>query len=75
MLKTKGSAGNGKGDNKMEVKVTCYGEQRVYPSAKEAIEYFKEGMLNCDPCSSEHGRYKLIVERLQEGQTEVDDQE
>lgn len=58
----------------MKVKVTCYGETKIYPSAKEAIEYFKEGMLWCDPNSSEFARYATIVARLMNGDTEVDDQ-
>ncbi len=75
MLKTKERTGNGKGDNAMTVKVTCYRETETYPSAKAAIEHFTEGMWSCDPRSSEYRRYELIVERLQEGQTEVDDEE
>lgn len=59
----------------MEVKVTCYRQTETYPSARAAIEHFMEGMWSCDPRSSEYRRYELIVERLQEGQTEVDDQE
>lgn len=57
----------------MKVTVTCYGETTVFPSAKKAIAHFKEGMMYCDPYSSEHERYEMIVARLQSGETEVND--
>lgn len=57
-----------------EVKVTCYGQTETYASAKEAIAHFTEGMLYCDPRSNEFSRYAIIVEKLQAGETEVDDQ-
>jgi hypothetical protein len=58
----------------MKVKVTCYGETKIYPSAKKAIAHFREGMLCCDPYSSEYERYEMIVARLMNGEKEVDDQ-
>lgn len=57
----------------MEVKVTCYGETKVYPNAQEAIDFFREGMLWCDPNSSEFSRYATIVSRLMCGDIEVSD--
>lgn len=58
----------------MKVKVTCYGETTVFPSAKKAIAHFKKGMLWCDAYSSEYERYEMIVAKLMNGETEVDDQ-
>lgn len=58
----------------MKIKVTCYGKTTVFPSAKKAIEHFKMGMLCCDIYSSEYERYEMIVAKLMNGETEVDDQ-
>lgn len=58
----------------MKVKVTFYGETTVFSSAKKAIAYFREGMLSCDPYSSEYERYEMIVDRLQNGETTVNDE-
>lgn len=56
------------------IKVTCYGQTQTYATRKKAIDDFLEAMLWCDPNSSEHQRYALIVSRLMSGETEVDDQ-
>lgn len=58
----------------MKVKVTCYGQTKTYTTAKKAIKEFMEGMLWCDPNSSEYARYAIIVHRLMCGETEVNDQ-
>ena len=58
----------------MKVKVTCYGKTTVFDSAKKAIKHFKDGMRCCDPYSSEYERYEMIVDRLQSGETTVNDE-
>ena len=55
------------------VTVTCYGETKVFKSKKKAIEFFEEGMMWCDPNSSEFSRYATIVMKLKCGMTNVDD--
>lgn len=58
---------------KMKVTVTCYGKTETYKSKKEAISFFKEGMMWCDPGSSEYARYATIVMKLESGMKIVDD--
>ena len=55
------------------VKVTCYGKEETFKSRKEAIRYFSEGMLWCDPNSSEYERYATNVSKLQCGYDNVTD--
>jgi hypothetical protein len=55
------------------VKVTCYDKTEEYPSAADAMDYFREGLNYCDPDSSEAERYYTIIDRLSEGKTEVTD--
>ena len=55
------------------VTVTCYDKTEQYPSAKAAIDYFNEGLLYCDPESSEADRYQTIIDKLSMGETIVDD--
>ena len=64
-----------KGSNKVEddiVLVTCYGDTKEY-NREEAIDFFKEGMLWCDPGSSEYSRYAMIVDQLESGSTHACD--
>ena len=55
------------------VTVTCYGKKQVFKSRKKAIEFFEEGMMWCDPGSSEFSRYASIVMQLKNGMTDVTD--
>jgi ATP-dependent Lon protease len=54
------------------VTVTCYGQTKEY-NRKEAIDFFTEGMLWCDPGSSEYSRYAMIVSQLESGSTHACD--
>lgn len=42
------------------VLVTCYGNTKEY-TRQEAIDFFTEGMLWCDPGSSEFSRYVTLL--------------
>jgi hypothetical protein len=55
------------------VTVTCYGTTQVFKSRKKAIDFFEEGMMWCDPGSSEFSRYANIVMQLKSGMTDVSD--
>ena len=55
------------------VKVTCYDKEDTFKSREEAIKHFKTGMLYCSPGSSEFARYATIVQKLECGETVVDD--
>ena len=55
------------------VKVTCYDKTEEYPSAAEAMDYFNEGLMYCDPDSSEAQRYNTIIDKLFLGETDVTD--
>ena len=57
----------------MKVKVTCCGKTKIYESKKQALAYFKYTMQFCDTNSNEFEIYERIVEKLQSGNTEVDD--
>ena len=57
-----------------QVKVTCY-RQTETMTRKEAIAYYQEGMMCCDPGSSECGRYTTIVCQLLAGFMEVSDED
>lgn len=56
------------------VKVTCYGKTKAY-KRKDAIAFFREGMLCCDPESSEFSRYEHIHSHLMAGALEVSDED
>lgn len=56
------------------VNVTCYGKTTTYQSAEEAIKHFEEGISYCDPDSSEAQRYYTIIDKLQHGLSDVDDE-
>ena len=55
------------------VKTVCYKQEREWPSRRAAIAYFTEGMMSCDPGSSEYDRYATIVEKLKMGATTATD--
>lgn len=54
------------------VLVTCYGRTEKM-GRKEAMEKFYEGMLSCDPNSSEAQRYTSIYVQLARGAKEATD--
>jgi hypothetical protein len=49
-----------------KVKVICYGEEKTY-TRKKAIEFFRRGIICCDPNSSECERYMNIYAHLMAG--------
>ena len=53
------------------VKITCYGQTKVWDDRQEAIKEFLEGMACCD--GSEKERYTNIYLQLIEGCTECED--
>lgn len=56
-----------------KVRITCYRKTETM-TRKKAINYYQEGIVCCDPGSSECERYTTIVSQLLEGKTEVSDQ-
>ena len=54
------------------IKVTCYGNVYAYETAEQAINHFHEGMAYSE--GSEHERYAYIVEQLEAGLTDVNDE-
>ena len=56
-----------------QVTVTCYRKTETM-TRKEAIEKYQEGMMCCDPGSSECERYTTIYCKLMEGEREVSDE-
>lgn len=55
------------------IKTICDGKVHYFNTAEEAIRYFVEGMMWCDPGSSEYGRYATIVGKLEAGNTTASD--
>ena len=53
------------------VKITCYGETKVWDSRAEAIAFYLEGMTMCE--GAERDRYTNIYLQLLEGCTECKD--
>ena len=53
------------------VKITCYGQTKVWDDRQEAIKEFLEGMACCE--GSERDRYTNIYLQLIEGCTECED--
>ena len=53
------------------VKVTCYGETKIWDSREDAIKHFLEGMTCCEGCERE--RYTNIYLQLIDGCTECAD--
>lgn len=58
---------------KETIKVVCYGQDFSFASRDKALAFFLGGMAGCDPNSSEYQRYALVVSRLLEGETSVND--
>ena len=56
-----------------QVKVTCYRETETM-KRRDAIAYYQEGMLSCDPGSSECERYTTIFCQLLEGRMVCSDE-
>ena len=53
------------------VTVTCYGISRIWQSRNDALEFYTQGMFECEGAESE--RYKRIVGRLLAGDNPVTD--
>lgn len=47
------------------VTTVCYGQQRVWPSRKAAMDFFEEGILSSE--GSEQERYVTIYFKLKNG--------
>lgn len=56
-----------------EITITCYGQTTVYKTKREALDFFMDCACGCDPASSEAGRYLYIIQLIQDGQTEITD--
>lgn len=55
------------------VKVTCYGEEKVYDDRQEAIDFFEECVANSE--GSERNRYVEILIDLRSGKIDCSDKE
>jgi len=55
------------------VTTLCYGERKVWDSRNEAMDYFLEGMLQCE--GSEADRYARIYSQLKDGCTFASDED
>jgi hypothetical protein len=55
------------------VKVTCYGKTKEYKRS-DAIKFFREGIIACDPDSSECDRYENIYCQLMAGSIHASDE-
>jgi len=53
------------------VKVTCYGETKLWDNRVDAVKFYLEGMAACE--GSERDRYTNIYLQLLEGRTECED--
>jgi len=62
-------------EKQMNEKVTiiCYRKKETM-KRKDAIDFYLEGMMSCDPGSSECGRYTTIYCQLMEGNKQCSDQ-
>lgn len=56
------------------VTITCYRKKQVM-TRRKAIAYYEEGMMCCDPGSSECGRYTRIYLQLLDGYMQCSDQD
>lgn len=54
------------------VVVVCYGKKHYFDTISKAVRYFEDGMMSCDPFSSEWARYGNIVLELKSGKNFVD---
>ena len=57
------------------VMTVCYGEERVWPERRRAINFFTMASEGCDPDSSECGRYEKILAELYLGKNICTDEE
>lgn len=55
------------------VTTKCYGEEKVWDSRQEAMNYFLEGMLSCE--GSEADRYARIYSQLRNGANYASDED
>ncbi len=55
------------------VTTKCYGEEMVWDSRQEAMDYFMEGILACE--GSERDRYASVYAQLKEGSRYATDEE
>lgn len=55
------------------VDVTCGGESIHWSTREAAIKFYTDACNGCDPGSSEHSRYSLVVTRLLSGMVDVTD--
>ena len=53
------------------VKITCYGQTKVWDDRQEAIKFFSEGVAACE--GAERNRYVNIYMQLVSGCTECED--
>lgn len=53
------------------VKITCYGQTKVWDDRQEAIKFFSEGIVACE--GAERNRYVNIYMQLVSGCTECED--
>lgn len=60
---------------KAVVVTVCYGEKQEWTSRKEAIEFFRQGVIECDTGSSECSRYMKILADLLMGKSLCTDEE
>ena len=51
------------------VTTVCYGQKQEWTSRKEAIEFFRQGVIECDTESSECSRYMKIFADLLMGKS------
>ena len=56
------------------VDVTCGGESIHWSTREAAIKFYTDACNGCDPGSSEHSRYSLVLTRLLSGMADVTDQ-
>ncbi|RKM55426.1 DUF4314 domain-containing protein [Butyrivibrio sp. CB08] len=56
------------------VKVTCYRKTDEYEDRADAIRFYREAQLGCDPNSHECERYTMILAQLKAGQKECADE-
>ena len=56
------------------VDVTCGGESMHWSTREAAIKFYTDACNGCDPGSSEHSRYSLVLTRLLSGMVEVTDE-
>lgn len=57
-----------------DVTITCYKKTSVMKRS-DAIAFYKEGMANVDPSSSEYSRYEVIYNCLLLGKNKIVDTE